>query len=195
MEPSEEPTSTTTSLLINCTPQEAYRFWRDLEQLPRFMKRLQSVTVLDDRHSRWVAIGPMGQPIRWDAEITSERENEFIAWRSLPESEIEVDGRVDFEEAPAGRGTLITARIEYGAAEGFSASLAKFLNRGANFAIRQDLRRLEALVEAGEIPTVDGQSHGPRDVVTGVLRVADPTQPIPSGSSLKDAFEARRNIA
>jgi uncharacterized membrane protein len=192
---SQNKPSTWTSLLVNCTPEEAYRFWRDFENLPRFMNRLQTVTVKDDRHSRWVALGPMGQPIRWDAEITDERENEYIAWRSLPGSDLQVDGRVEFRLAPAGRGTLIKAKIEFGALDGAENAFAKFFTRGANFAMRQDLRRLEALMETGEIPTTEGQPHGPRDFVTGVLRVADPNRPIQPGSDLKDAFAARRSIA
>jgi len=159
------------------------------------MNRLQAVSVLDNRRSRWTANGPMGQPIRWDAEITEERENEFIAWRSLPGSDVQVNGEVRFQEAPAGRGTMISARIEYGSASGMSRSLGHFLRKGANFAVRQDLRRLEALMETGEIPTTAGQSHGPRDMVTGVMRVMDPTRPIPQGSNLKDVFAARRSIA
>lgn len=184
-----------TSLLVNTTPQEAYRFWRDFENLPRFMNRLQSVSVLDNRRSRWTAIGPMGQPIHWDAEITGEKENEYIAWHSLPNSDVQVNGRVEFKEAPAGRGTLITAHIEFGAPAGMNTAIAAFLRKGANFAMRQDMRRLEALMETGEIPTTEGQSHGRRDVVTGLLRVADPTRPVPRGSDLKDAFAARRRIA
>jgi uncharacterized membrane protein len=159
------------------------------------MNRLQSVTVLDNRRSRWVAIGPMGQPVRWDAEITGERENEFIEWRSIPGSDIEVDGRVEFVEAPAGRGTLISARLEFGPANNVNGAIAKFFSKGANFAIRQDLRRLEALMETGEIPTTEGQSHGPRDVTTGLFRLVDPNRPIRSGSDLRSAFAARRRIA
>jgi len=191
---SQEP-STWTSLLINCSPEEAYRFWRDFENLPRFMNRLQNVSVLDNRRSRWTAAGPMGRPISWDAEITEERENESIAWRSLPGSDVQINGEVRFEQAPSGRGTLISARIEYGSAPGMSRTLGQFLRKGANFAMRQDLRRLEALMETGEIPTTEGQPHGPRDMVTGVMRVIDPTRPIPQGSNLKDVFTARRSIA
>jgi len=187
--------STWTTLLINCTPQEAYRFWRNFENLPRFMRRLQDVTVLDDRRSRWTAAGPMGRPIHWDAEITEERENESIAWRALPGSDIQIEGQVIFQQAPAGRGTLISARVEYSSVPGMNGTLAKFLSKGANFAMRQDLRRLEALMETGEIPTTEGQSHGPRDLVTGVMRMADPTRPIAPGSNLREIFSARRTIA
>jgi uncharacterized membrane protein len=183
------------TLLINCSPEQAYRFWRDFENLPLFMNRLEAVTVLDDRRSRWIAVGPVGRTVRWDAEITSERENEYIAWRSLPGSDVDVVGRVEFRSAPANRGTMIKADIHYTPAPGMAGAMARFLSKGANFAMRQDMRRLEALMEAGEIPTTEGQSHGRRDVVTAVMRVADPTRPIPSGATLKDSLAARRNIA
>ena len=187
--------STRTSLLINCNPEQAYRFWRDFENLPRFMNRLETVTVLDDRRSRWVALGPLNRRIKWDAEITGEGENEYISWRSLPGSDIQVDGRVEFREAPANRGTLIIAYLEFRPGQGTDGKLAKFLSKGANFAIRQDLRRLEALIETGEIPTTEGQPHGRRDFVTGAMRVVDPTRPIRPESNLKDVFQGRREIA
>ena len=191
----KQQSSTWTSLLINCTPEQAYRFWRDFENLPLFMNRLETVAVLDDRRSRWVALGPLSRRIKWDTEIIGERENEYISWRSLPGSDIQVDGRVEFREAPANRGTLISARLEFRPIQGTNGTLANFLKKGANFAIRQDLRRLEALIETGEIPTIEGQSHGPRDFVTGVMRVADPTRPIRPESNLKDVFQGRREIA
>ena len=192
---SQSQSSTRTSLLINCTRQQAYRFWRDFENLPRFMNRLETVTVLDDRRSRWVAFGPLNRRIKWDTEITGERENEYISWQSLPGSDIQVDGRVEFREAPANRGTLIVAYLEFRPSLGTAGTLANFLNEGANFAIRQDLRRLEALIETGEIPTTEGQPHGRRDFVTGAMRVLDPTRPIRPESNLKDVFQGRREIA
>jgi len=190
-----QSTSAWTSVLINCSPQEAYKFWRGLENLPRFMNRLHSVTVLDNRRSQWVAIGPIGREIRWEAEITEERENEYIAWRSLPGSDVEVDGRVEFREAPADRGTLISARMQFRAVAGKGSAFANSLNKAASFAMRQDLRRLAALMESGEIPTTEGQSHGARDFVTGVMRLADPTRPIRPGSQLKEVYETRKGIA
>lgn len=192
--PSPESSASAT-ILINSTPQEVYQFWRDFENLPRFMNRLETVSKLNDRRSRWVALGPGGKPIRWDAEIINERENEHISWHSLADSDIQVDGRVDFRSTPADRGTLIDVHIEYSPSLGTGNTLANFLNKGANFIMRQDLRRLEAMIEAGEIPTIEGQSHGRRDFLTGVMRVADPTRPIPVRSNLKDTFAARRRMA
>jgi uncharacterized membrane protein len=184
-----------TSILINCSPQEVYRFWRNIENLPRFINRLETVSDLGNGRSRWVALGPGGRSVRWDTEITSERENEHIAWRSLPGSDVQVDGRVDFRQAPAGRGTLINANIVYSPSLGTSNVFAKFLNKGASFMLRQDLRRLEALMEAGEVPTIEGQSHGPRDLTTGIMRLADPTRPIRRESNMREVFAARRRMA
>jgi uncharacterized membrane protein len=190
-----EPTAWTT-LLVNCKPQDAYRLWKDLDELPQFMRRLEAITVLDKNRSRWVALGPMGRRITWDAELVADRENEYIEWRSLPGSEVQVNLRVGFLKAPADRGTLISAIMEFrqSSAPG-SAALARFLSKGAHFAMRQDLRRLEALMETGEIPTIEGQPHGPRDVLTAALRVADPTRPFRPESRFREVFEAERRVS
>ena len=189
-----QQTCAETTLLINTSPQDAFRFWRDFENLPRFMNRLENVTVLDDGRSRWTVLGPMGRRISWESEITGEREGEYIAWRSLPNSDIQVDGRVEFREAAAGRGTLISARLEFRAVPGGNTALAKLLTKGESFAMRQEMRRLEALLETGEIPTTEGQPHGPRDFITAVARAADPTRPI-GPANVRDIFAAKRGIA
>src|SRR5579884_2347472 len=68
------------SFTINCSPEHAYGFWRNLENLPKFMTHLQSVRALDNNRSEWTARGPLGTPVRWTAQITDERENEWIVW-------------------------------------------------------------------------------------------------------------------
>jgi hypothetical protein len=102
---------------------------------------------------------------------------------------------VEFKEAPAGRGTVISSRMQFTPASGMGGTLARFLNKGASFAMRQDMRRLEAMMETGEIPTTEGQPHGPRDVTTAVMRLADPTRPVSGSARLRDVFAARRGIA
>jgi uncharacterized membrane protein len=53
------------------------------------MRHLEWVETLDRQRSHWVAKGPMNITVAWDAELINERENELIAWRSLPGSDIE----------------------------------------------------------------------------------------------------------
>src|SRR5688572_18065714 len=66
--------------------EDVYRFWRRLENLPRFMSHLHSVTEYPSGRSHWVAAGPAGLQVEWDAEIINEVENQILAWRSLPGS-------------------------------------------------------------------------------------------------------------
>lgn len=184
------------TVLLNCFPEEAYRFWRDFENLPRFMRHLDSVSVIGDRRTRWVAIGPVGTRVSWDAEITSERENQYISWRSLEGSDVDVEGSVEFRQAPAQRGTLVTATMRFQSPRGnIATALAKMVGKDPNFLMQQDLRRFKALVETGEIPTTEAQPHGPRDVMTAVARIVDPDRPIRRDANLREVVAAERRVS
>lgn len=160
------------------------------------MRHLDSVSVIGDRRTRWIALGPMGTRVSWDAEIVNERENQSITWRSLPGSDVIVDGSVDFRAATANRGTIISVVIRYDTPGGpVGAAVAKLLGKDPNFMMRQDLRRMKALIEAGEIPTTEGQSHGPRSAITGVARVLNPDRPIRRGSNLAEVISANRRVS
>lgn len=180
----------------NCSPQQAFEFWRNLENLPVFMRHLDSVSLVDDRRSRWVAAGPLGSRIRWDAEIVAERPGELISWRSLPGSDIDVDGYVEFRQAPGKRGTFVSANVIYSPPAGkFGGAIARLLGKDPGFVMRQDLRRFKALIEAGEIPTVEGQSHGPRSRVVAAARALDPDQSIRRDSGMREVLQAKRRLA
>lgn len=147
---------------------EVYQFWRKLENLPGFMNYLEEVKQTGKRRSHWVARVPKNiiykeklTTIEWDAEIESEEENSRIAWRSLPGSEIENSGEVRFTDAPANRGTVVQAKICYHPPAGTVGTLvAKLLNPAFEALVKQDVRRLKRLLEAGEIPTIIGQPSG-----------------------------------
>src|SRR5262249_62383394 len=92
------------SITILKSPEELYRCWRDLENLPCFMQHLESVRPMGGNQSHWVAKGPMGSHVEWDAEVLTERENEVIGWRSLEGSAVDTAGSVHFTRAPGNRG-------------------------------------------------------------------------------------------
>ena len=107
-----------------------------------------------------------------------------------------MDGYVEFRNATGNRGTFVSANIIYSPPGGrFGAALAKLLGKHPGFLMRQDLRRFKALIEAGEIPTIEGQSHGPRSRVAGAARVLDPDQSVRRESRLADVLEAKRRTA
>jgi len=149
------------TVAINKPVEEVYAFWRDFENLPRFMRHLESVTCDGARRSHWVARAPAGRRVTWDAEIVDERPNELIAWRSLEDADVRNAGTVEFERGSAGRGTTIRVSLTYAPPGGkFAAVIAKLFGEEPGLQVRDDLRRLKQLMEAGELPTVDGQPRG-----------------------------------
>jgi uncharacterized membrane protein len=146
------------TITIDKSPEELYRFWYDLENLPRFMTHLQSVRVQGDR-SHWVAKGPLGTHVEWDAEIYNKNPNEMIAWRSLEGADVDSTGSVHFTPAPSGRGTEVRVVLKYNPLAGkLGAAIAKLLGEDPQQQIRDDLRRFKQLMETGEIATTAGQT-------------------------------------
>ncbi|MDX6614763.1 MAG: hypothetical protein QOD75_3949 [Blastocatellia bacterium] len=145
------------SIIIDKSPEELYRYWREFENLPRIMTHLESVTNISLKRSHWKAKGPVGSTLEWDAEIYNEKPDEFIAWRSL-DGEVTNAGSVHFQPAPGERGTLLRVVLNYNVPGGkVSALLAKLFGREPGQMIEEDLRRLKQLMETGEIASIEGQ--------------------------------------
>jgi len=148
------------AITLNRAPEEVYRFWRDFQNLPRFMNHLESVQVMDERRSHWVAKGPAGKSVEWDAEITNDRPNELIAWRSLEGSDVENYGTVRFKPAPGNRGTEVRVEVEYNPPGGaLGAGVAKLFGEAPEQQIKDDLFRLKQVLETGEVVKSDASIH------------------------------------
>ncbi|HWB00815.1 MAG TPA: SRPBCC family protein [Pirellulales bacterium] len=128
------------TIAVDRPAEELYQFWCKLENLPRVMRHLQSVEVLDDRRSRWTASGPFGAPITWEAEIINQRDGELISWRSLPGGVVDTAGSVHFESLPNADRTLVHVELKYNPVGGAAGiALAKLLGSDAETAIHEDL--------------------------------------------------------
>ena len=138
-----------------------FQFWRSLENLERVIKHPVTITRLSDNESHWSVSAPGGRCVEWDAEIFNEEPERLIAWRSREGADIANAGSVRFEPGPSDEGTEVTVQLEYVAPGGkLGALLAKFSGEEPSQQVREALRRFKALMEAGEIPTIDGQSVG-----------------------------------
>ncbi len=166
--PGERGTKVEKSITINRSPEELYRFWRNFENLPRFMDHLESVKTTGDKRSHWVAKAPAGTTVEWDAEVINEKENELIAWRSLEGADVDNAGSVRFERASGDRGTVVRVTLEYDPPGGsLGAIVAKLFGEAPDQQIEEDLRRFKQVMEAGERPTTEGQSSGRSAASTG----------------------------
>jgi uncharacterized membrane protein len=154
-----------TSVIVDRPRDELYRFWRNFENLPRFMQHILEVTKHDDRRSHWVARSPLGMRVEWDSEVTEDVPNERIRWRATEDSEVQHHGEVRFREATGGRGTEIDVDMSYRPPGGaLGATVGRFLNGLTRYEMQADVRRFKQLMEAGEIPTgqrAPGSSQSP----------------------------------
>lgn len=145
--------STTRTITVNRSPEDVYRYWRDFENLPRFMRHLESVEITGGSRSHWRAKGPAGTTVEWDAEIVRDEPNRLIAWRSL-DGDVPNSGSVRFEPRPAGRGTVVRVQMEYRPPAGrVGAQVAKLFGREPGQEAQASLRTFKQLVETGEVAT------------------------------------------
>lgn len=141
------------SVRLEVPVADVYRFWRRLDNLPRFMTHLNRVTQTPEGTSHWVAAGPAGIAVEWEAEIINEIENKLLAWRSLPGSDVVTAGSVNFDVARAGQSTQVSVHLQYAPPAGKAGALvASLFGREPSQTVREDLRHLKQLLEAGEIP-------------------------------------------
>jgi len=144
------------SLHVGRSPWDLYQFWRNFQNLPRFMSHLESVSVIDDRRSRWVAKGPAGSRVEWDAEIINDEPNALIAWRSLANADVDNAGSVRFVPGPGGRGTDVKVVIDYIPPAGrVGAAIAHLFGEEPSIQVRDDLQRFKQLMETGQVPIGD----------------------------------------
>jgi uncharacterized membrane protein len=149
------------SIIINKSPEELYNFWRDVENLPRFMNHLESVRSIGDNRSHWVAKAPAGTTVEWDAEIYNEKENELIAWRSLESADVPNAGSVHFTPVGGGRETEVKVSLKYDPPGGIVGSaVARLFGENPEQQISEDLHRFKQVMETGEITTTAGQPSG-----------------------------------
>jgi uncharacterized membrane protein len=149
------------TVTVNASPAEIYTFWRNFENLPRFMENLESVEVIDSKRSRWVAEGPAGFDAEWEAEIINEIPNELIGWRSIEGSRISNAGSVHFTPAGGNRGTEVKVHLRYDPPGGkLGAVISRMFGEDPEWQVQEDLRRLKMLIETGELATTEDQPSG-----------------------------------
>jgi uncharacterized membrane protein len=174
----EEPLHVKTAVTVNRPRGEVYGFWRDFENLPRFMAHLESVEVEDSGRSRWLATAPAGRTVEWEAEIVEESAGEFISWRALPGADVANDGTVRFVDAPGDRGTEVHLELRYDLPGGRMAGLlAKLFGEDPVQQVKDDLRRFKQVLETGEVVRSEGTPEG---VHARRLLRQRPAQPTPS---------------
>ncbi len=141
------------AVIVNKPAAECYRLWRDFEFLPKFMSHLVDVDTTTDGRSHWVAKGPLGLRVEWDAEIVADEPGKVISWRSLEGSDVATAGSVHFREFPTGSGTEVRVNLKYDPPAGkLGAAAARLFGEDPDRQVREDLGRFKQLMETGNVP-------------------------------------------
>lgn len=169
------------SCIVNREPHEVYQFWRKFENLPRFMKHLESVEETMEGRSHWIAKGPAGTTVEWEATIVADDPGRVITWRSLENSQVDNAGAVRFEPAAGGRGTIVKVNIQYNPPGGvIGKTVAQLFGEEPEQQLDDDMRRFKQMLEVGEVVVSDATLFG-----TGYM-AQRPAQP-PDMSELQSA--------
>lgn len=179
---------------INADRQTLYNLWRDVTNAPKFQEYVVSVTPVSPTRSTWIFGDPEdtdGKRFSYDTEVYEDIPGEKIAWRSVDTS-FEEHGEVHFSDAPNGRGTIVTLLENMSAPGGrLSIAAAALTRRTPRQIVIEDLRHFKELAESGEIPSVVGNSHGPRGFSGSLkLRLYGENNPTPPGTSTVGHAEA-----
>jgi uncharacterized membrane protein len=135
---------------IDAPGDVVYSYWTNFENFPKFMTHLKEVRHLKNGRSHWVAAGPAGISIPWDAEITEQQTNRLLAWTSVPGSIVRTAGVVRFDPEPDG-GTRIQIRMSYCPPAGlFGHAAAWLFGADPKSEMDADLVRLKSLLETGK---------------------------------------------
>ena len=148
------------ALTVNRSAAEVYQYWRNFENLPNFMHHLESVTPIAENRTHWKAKAPLGGSVEWDAELTSDVENQRLGWQSLEGADITNSGTVEFRPT-RDRGTEIIVTLMYEAPGGKIGEWAAWaLGEEPSLQVANDLRRFKSLMETGQIMSTEGQPSG-----------------------------------
>ena len=138
------------TITIDAPVEEVFRCFRNVANFPRFMAHLREVRDLGNGRSHWVAEGPAGVPVAWDAVITRSEPNRVLAWQSEPGATVANAGNIRFEPIADNR-TRVTIRLSYNPPAGaLGHVVAKLFGADPKSELDDDLVRLKSLIEYGK---------------------------------------------
>jgi uncharacterized membrane protein len=151
------------AITVDRPREDVYAYWRDLQNLARFMANIEEVRQVDERRSHWKARAPLGGRVEWDAEIVEDRPYELLAWRSIEGADVDNSGKVWFRNAPGDRGTEVQVEMHYVPPAGpIGVAVAKVLGMEPEQQTADDLRRFKQVLETGEVVLSEAVIEGRR---------------------------------
>jgi uncharacterized membrane protein len=159
-------TTISQSVMIMRSAEEIYVSCSD-EKMGQWMRHGRTVSRIGNRRTLWNISLPGAGTLNWTLEVVGGIPNCELAWRLLSDGDANHIGklRARFTQLPDRRGTRVTWSISHRVQRGLLHSgIEPLLGDDPKWELRESLRRFKMMMEAGEIATTEGQSHGPRSL-------------------------------
>jgi uncharacterized membrane protein len=144
------------SLTIDALAQELLSLWRDPQVQARLMAPVAKQVSGDGQHMRWRVPLPMDRSVEVETRELSRTDDSVSHETStLGDTEISLTTTFSVRAAPAEFGTEALLTVDYALPGGILADAAvRLAGPGPELMVGKALRRLKALVETGEIPSL-----------------------------------------
>lgn len=153
---------------VEAPVQKVYEYWKNLENLPQFMKNIEEVRQTGPDTTHWVVKGPLGYRAEFDARTTQNEPNEAIGWNT-EDGDVQTSGQVRFREISPNR-TRVEVQMNYwdtpGGALGEAASR---VTSGPKAIMEQDLKNFKDIIEGKATPEEVQQRPAAADVHSGAI--------------------------
>ncbi len=158
----------TGSIEVEVPVAQAYEYWRDLENLPNFMKNIEEVRATGPDTTHWVVKGPLGYRAEFDARTTQDEPNSAIGWNTV-DGDVQTSGQVRFQEVTPNR-TRLEVQMKYADPPGGKAGEAvSRLTSGPKAIMEQDLKNFKDIMEGTATPEEIQQRPAVADVHSGAV--------------------------
>lgn len=140
------------TVVVHAPIHKVFDLWSQFENFPRFMRHVRDIDIeLGGKKSRWTVDGPAHTTLSFEAETTELEPDRLLAWKTLPNQQIEHEGRVRFETIDDAT-TRVTVRVSYRPPGGvLGHAIAHILGWDPKSRMDDDLVRMKGLLEEGKI--------------------------------------------
>ena len=127
---------------INRSPEDMAHFWTNLDAAQQ---------------------GEAATTAQGNSVVSEGQKKGLEAWETLKKTASAHSGYVEFNHAPDGRGTEVKVILFSTPETGNPGKMVtKLFGKSPEQQITEDLRHFKAMMEAGELPTIEGQPSGPK---------------------------------
>ena len=158
----------TGSIEVEAPVAQVYEYWRNLENLPSFMKNIEEVRSTGPDTTHWVVKGPLGYRAEFDARTTQDEQNSAIGWNTV-DGDVQTSGQVRFQEMTPNR-TKVEVQMKFANPPGGKAGEAvSRLTSGPKAIMLQDLKNFKDILEGTATPEEIQQRPAVADAHSGAI--------------------------